>query len=897
MFNFFKKNYWVFLVLTVLISYGQIIWMQPWEDDNALFVKLAHLQDPVGYFGAGPFGEGVYKYAAVPFIPIFHFFGYNTIPYFALLISLYILTTLTIYKVFSYILGKTAGRVSAFIYAAGYVTSDSFWRMANSATTSISIIIISLFIGFYWKYFKERKTKWYFLALLLFFIAIQYAVSRDHYLVAIAIFFELIFLTFQKPFRSIFYSFIRLIPFGYIFLNFVFLSVDSRTGGVKDYITGILKGNLYLIYGFLSSISNLIIPDYLTNLIFKFDNRLTVFLQAPAHISKFILLLVPSIIIFLLLRKNEKRKLLMPLSYILFFGWITAAKHIFSVPVLNLGNHELFIATFGGIIILLSFLILIVLKRSKGIFALFMFWLLVNTAAYSSYFPTVAYDTINRYLAHSFFALSAVLGILYVALNQKSKFGKFAMVLILVYGVSNIFNAYTFQHKILLNRSYPVKNFYQSLKKDLPQIEKGDVLYFDVSRDSASVFRDAISAAMIPNSGSFGWRYNIDRYDFSLVTDFDELSKLIKEEKKDPEKIHSFWYSKAGLVETSDDVRKYFFNKQSISCDSNLLGQSKTLLSSTKLGTNWLQPDLETDFKTPLISSTPQIVELTLTAIPLLLDDASFPIYWGKSIPDASTPWRKDAQKNLSLEYKLANQEFVSESIFQVDSEWQDRIKKNLYDDDFDTVWQPDRVLWQDKNNFIKVKLSTAQKINKIVWVNSSYGESIPTSYEIDTSLDGIKWTQVKKVVESNFTGDANFQIIPFETISAAYVRMTVTNTLGGDAPMVAEFRVIPSSLSELNLVQAFSFIDSPFLYVSDQKTFTRTLQYFGYKGPARLYWFGNKENAWLTSKSSEFKIIYDGKPHTYRFILPSGGTEISKIKISDIKIPGNIFISHVKFN
>lgn len=873
-----------------------MIWMQPWEDDNALFVKLAHLQDPVGYFGAGPFGEGVYKYAAVPFIPIFHFFGYNTIPYFALLISLYILTTLTIYKVFSYILGKTAGRVSAFIYAAGYVTSDSFWRMANSATTSISIIIISLFIGFYWKYFKERKTKWYFLALLLFFVSIQYAVSRDHYLVAIAIFFELIFLTFQKPFRSIFYSFIRLIPFGYVFLNFVFLSVDSRTGGVKDYITGILKGNLYLIYGFLSSISNLIIPDYLTNLIFKFDNRLTVFLQAPAHISKFILLLVPSIIIFLLLRKNEKRKLLMPLSFILFFGWITAAKHIFSVPVLNLGNHELFIATFGGIIILLSFLILIVLKRSKGIFALFMFWLLVNTAAYSSYFPTVAYDTINRYLAHSFFALTAIWGIVYTEVGQKSKLGKFIMIAILIYGACNLVNAYSYEHKILLNRSYPVKNFYQDLKQDLPQINKGDVLYFDVSEDSSPAFRDAISAAMIPNSGSFGWRYNIDRYDFSLVTDFDELSKLIKEEKKDPEKIHSFWYSKAGLIDTSFNVRKYFSNKIGVSENFNLLSQSEALLNATKLGTNWSQSDLVIDIKTSITSSTPQMLELTLTASPLSLDASMLPIYWGKNIPDASTPWRQDFQKNLSLEYKLANQEFVSESIFQVDSEWQDRIKKNLYDDDFDTVWQPDRVLWQDKNNFIKVKLSTAQKINRIIWVNSSYNNSIPISYEISISIDGKNWQPVKKITNEKFIGNPEYRIVTFDEVQAKYVKMTITDTLGGDSPMVAEFRVVSSALSSLDVVQSKKFTDDPFLYISDYLTFSKTLKSFGYNSPARLYWFGNKENAWLTSKSSEFKIIYDDKPHTYRFILPSGGTEISKIKISNIKIPGDIKLTNVKY-
>ena len=109
---FLKNHFCIFLALVVLISYGQILWMQPWEDDNALFVKLSHIQDPVGYFGTGPFGSGVYRYAAVPFIPIYHFFGFNTVPYFVLLLILYLSATLVLYKVFTYIFGKTPANVS-----------------------------------------------------------------------------------------------------------------------------------------------------------------------------------------------------------------------------------------------------------------------------------------------------------------------------------------------------------------------------------------------------------------------------------------------------------------------------------------------------------------------------------------------------------------------------------------------------------------------------------------------------------------------------------------------------------------------------------------------------------------------------------------------------------------
>jgi len=195
--NLLKNHFWVLLILVVFISYGQMLWMQPWEDDNALFVKLASIEDRVGFFGKGPLGEGVYRFAAVPFILIYKIFGTFIPAYFALLLILYVLATLTVYKVLSKIIGETGGRVVGFIYACGYITSDSFWRMANSATTSISIILISLFTLFCWQYYKQQKIKYYLLSLFFFLIATIIAVSRTHYLVAVAIIFEFTLFIFQ----------------------------------------------------------------------------------------------------------------------------------------------------------------------------------------------------------------------------------------------------------------------------------------------------------------------------------------------------------------------------------------------------------------------------------------------------------------------------------------------------------------------------------------------------------------------------------------------------------------------------------------------------------------------------------------------------------------------------
>jgi len=48
-----KIRFWVILLLLVLVSYGQILFMYVWQDDNALFFKLANIEGRAGYLGMG----------------------------------------------------------------------------------------------------------------------------------------------------------------------------------------------------------------------------------------------------------------------------------------------------------------------------------------------------------------------------------------------------------------------------------------------------------------------------------------------------------------------------------------------------------------------------------------------------------------------------------------------------------------------------------------------------------------------------------------------------------------------------------------------------------------------------------------------------------------------------
>lgn len=893
--NFINSHFWLILIFIIIISYGQILWMQPWEDDNALFVKLASIEDRVGFFGKGPLGEGVYRFAAVPFILIYKIFGTFIPAYFALLLILYVLATLTVYKVLSKIIGETGGRVVGFIYACGYITSDSFWRMANSATTSISIILISLFTLFCWQYYKQQKIKYYLLSLFFFLTAIIITVSRTHYLVAVAIIFEFIFFTFRNFPKNVVKSILRLTPFLYIFYNLVLSSGDSRTDGVGNYVTSILKGKLYLTYGFFSSISNLFVPDYLINFLFDIQNKMTVFLQAKIPVAYLLLFGVFAILIPLSFKGLKNKKYLTILFYSIFLIWFFVSKKIFLESSLGSGEKSIFVGILGGAILILLSVFFIILRKNRQIFLFFISWLVINLLAYTSYFPTVTYETINRYLAHSFFSLTSILGILYISLSGKSKKNLLIRFIIILFGIVNLINAIIYQNNILHTRSFPVKSFYKQLSILLPEIKKDDVLYFDISKNSQGQFRDAISAAMIPDTGSFGWRYQIYRYDFSLETDFSSLYEKITEEKVKIDNIHAFWYSNGILTDISKNIQDYFLNRNSYYYSQyNLEKTSKAIINITKDKTSWLQPELIADIKSPIESYAPIECGITLVATQLETKKLPFPLYWELSDDKTKNLLNDPIQKKLALLYKKDMGNFVTNSIFSTSSQWSDRVTENLYDNDINTVWQSDRVLWQNKREYLEVSLPTVQNINRIVWTPPSYQASVPTNYEIEISLDGKSWRNIKTITNKEITSQIQ-QEVKFEPISAKYVKMIVTETLGGDSPMVSEFRVLSGSLSTLDLKSTNTYLDKPFLFIENEQIFNNTLTSFGQTGTAQLYYLANKDNVWVTTSKLNLGIIYDGKVHYYNVNFPAGGTRIENIKVSNFAIPGTITLHNIE--
>lgn len=448
-----RSLFLIFLVL-VLLSYGQILNMYVWQDDNALFFKLANIEGRAGYLGAGPFGDGAYKYTAFFYIPIYYLFGFNTLAYFTYTLIVYFISTIFVYKVFSKVINNLAGKVAGLLYACGFIASDGFIRIFNSFITSLSIILISCLLLFYWKFYQDilkggnRPVKWYILALLSYFALAEFAIARTHYLITVIVIFEALFLSFLKPPRSIIFSLLRLIPFVLIFYRYFILNSDQRAGQVGNLIASLGKGDFYNLYGFLSSVTNLAVPNYLILTIQKLNQL--IILPINLQFSWLVILGVYLLAVFLMFRKL-KLKYIFYLTLVLVSSWLVISRKIFQVPILNLDQLQLTKTFIGGLLIFFSGLVIFLMDKYKKLYIFLLLWVFLNIAAYCAYSPLVSYETVNRYFAHSLFALVGLFGLLFYTFN-KSKVVAF---LIIAWGIGNLFSAIYYQGNIIKSRSNP----------------------------------------------------------------------------------------------------------------------------------------------------------------------------------------------------------------------------------------------------------------------------------------------------------------------------------------------------------------------------------------------------------------------------------------------------------
>lgn len=891
--TFFSKNYWIFLFIVVFISYGQILNMYVWKDDNAIFFKFNHLEEPAGYLGRGLLGEGVYRFSVTPYWFVYQIFGYETIvPYYLICFLAYLLATYLVYLFTRNFISETSGKVASFLFASGYIASEGITWLASSMILSLSVTLILLILYFYTIYFKKRKVKYYFFALLFFGVASYLTIVRIHYFILVLFMFEILFVVKRGDYKAYFYFLARIIPFFIIFFIFIIQNSDQRALSTVSLIKDIASGDFYKSNSTFGSLGYLFIPDQQVFIVSNFINKLQI------TVGKFFVeLLILIINLFFMFQINKKniKGFYIACFIILNFTWMWLSFNISNSPQINSDTANTIANFVGGLVI--QDLILLCLI-SKGLLKKYLFfftiWIITSLLVYTAYIPTSIFLSTDRYLLHSFLAMAILLALLFFR-KIDNPYKKLIAVFIILLGIVNITNSLIYQRKIIIERSLPAKKFYTDLKNYLPVLKKGDIVFIDIAENAIRQYEAAFSVGQMPETTALAWRYGLDRYDFILVNDFNSLVYNIKSKNISPKNIHTFFYSKNKLIDTTDRMKKYLFTDKS----DQAINLKLSDFDNHNFLSNMKTRELPIMLKEPIDSLTPLKLNLKLKASVVEFAEKDFPIYLDGN--NQNSIYRDLNKRLLSLEYKKNKLKFAENSDYIVSSEWSDRRGSNLYDGDSSTVWQPDRVLWRGGNENIIIDLKTVQNINKLVWVNG-LANNTPTKFIVYSSLDGDKWREVAKVNSLQRIEDQKSQIVNFSQQAARYFKVIFKETLSGDSPLIAELWVVPTRFESLDILQAESFLTNPYAYIPNQEIFKLSLEASDYFGEAYLYWKSDYAIGWKNTKKAKLNLIYDNLWHEYNVIIPATGTKISELKLSDIQIPGvietrDVNIDYLKIN
>lgn len=888
----FVKKYYFFVILAILfVSYGQILSMLPWQDDNALFFKLAHIYEPAGFLGNGFWGEGAYKYTATFYYPIYLIFGYQPIYYFLLNFILYGLSTFVVYKTVTKLFDKNSGMIAGFLYACGFIGSDSYIRLFNSHITSISIILVCLFLNFYYNYSKAKKISWYLLSFAIFFIAAEFARARTHYLVALPFLFELVFLIFKKPIvKSITYSAIRLLPFIAVFYRYV-IAEDFRSQEAGNFIISLIDGGFYKLFGFLSSFSNLILPNWLIMLLSPSSGGQAAKNYLSDSIFYFVIIgLVVFVSLIYLFFKYKKTRLYIILFVTFSIIWKYVSSVIFLTPFLVVSSDQILLAFMGGELLFLGGIgFLLTNKKHKGLYFLLFSAILINLLSYSAYNPTQVYEKINRYLSHSFLYLVIFGSFIYFIAKDKTR--KVIFIVLILWGINNLTEGYLYQRSILLNRTEPVRAFYKEFQRMVIDVKKGDIIYFDVADNARSRFADAFSVAQMPNTTAIAWRYGIDRDDFKMFEEPQDLFNELETNPLNDRRIRTFFYSKDGLFDTTNDFLNYFNKK--LTLDFKTADKSSGFNSNTsETGTYIGKSEVELSDNISIPSLVPVKLKVSLIARPLDIRGLKLPIHYGlESSPNALTS--DNSLMNLAFDYSRFRKQFRNSHV-TTSSTWQGRVAKNVLDGDENSSWQADRLLWLKDEQYLIVKMDSPQSFNRLTFINS-FSDNSPLEFEMFYSDNLTDWKSLGFYKSTKRLANGEMVITNFEAKSFRYFKIKFNKILNGDSPAISELLLVPTRFSSMDVKEANQYLNNPFAIIPNLDIYNDLLSETFLTGKVDVQWMNDKKFGWQKDANTNLDVVFDGRERSYEITLPAGGTEINRLKFLSTNFPGSLTVTRIK--
>lgn len=852
-------NFWfvaLSLFVVTLLSYGQTLWMYFLIDDNALIYKLQHLDQTIGLFGKGVFGDGPYRHMVDQFIPFYPLFGVNPTPYYAVGLILYFLVAITLY-LFARTLtkNKTIALFSSLIFASGYVGSETIFGIVNSWQTSRGIIMALVTFLLYYKFLQTRKPVFYLLSAILFFLSLDTVYVRAHGLIIALIFVDLIFGITRFGVRPIFRSLFRLLPFLLIHYK-IYLEGGgalNRFGFWHLFENILIEKKFFLISIPLQNLGNLFIPDVLSSRVDKF---LSLFFELPTG--------------------------------------------DFSVG-----------STFSGLTFLGLLLFLIFRHRKdKSTIKVLIFavsWMVANFVTFYAIEPTHTLWTTHRYFSYSFIGLSLFWSTAFYLIAKKSRNSLMGLLTLGVVAVYLWLGA-SYQHSFNQGRSLPARAFFSAFEKSLPQIPKGAVTYFDLANDNQirGEFGRFFGGIFSEGSNLAIYSEGIDYMnDFTFTYKFDDILQALRENKTSLDEVFTFYYGGNGLVDTSQQTREFLLQRKVVQVDESSFSSNTPFMTSDGTFTTETllrKSNVVTIGDNPLITislppETPSLVPATFSFSMSVRPKAP-------SLPYESDKQgvRVDREEKLRIsEYLLSQSSFRKTAVATSASFWKEQDSKFAFDGRLETAWRGHRGFWDDidrgntKNiEYFSVDLKKVLTVSQVMWV-SAQRPLLPTHYRILTSLDGKIWEQALEVNKNQMLPEGSVIFDSFSPKQARFVRMEILKTYGNDGPEIKEFEVIEARFADLNKGLVDEVMKEPFGRVETANDYNSALSFIKQNAKIRFLWMSDADNNQDTIRYVDVPMLVDGKTHEYSIPLPATGITWTRFTLEGFNFPAQIAIKDAR--
>lgn len=856
-----KRIHLITLLLFVVsfIAYFQTLWMYFWIDDNALIYKLQHINTYSGYWGKGIFGEGPYRHIIDQFVPFYPLFKINPTPYFAVGIILYFLAALTVYFFISLVSkNRILAAIGGIIFASGYVGSESLFGITNSWQTSRGIITALLTFMSFYKFIKTRNSLFYLFSIVLFFFSLDTAYVRAHGLIFSIFFFDLLFWPAVYSKKFFVGLFIRQLPF-FVIHYYVYL---SSLGYAKRFEILhllqeiIIEGKYYLIFIPMQNVGNLFIPDKITLIL---DQLVSQYIHIPSAFST------------------------------------TAA--------------------FSGILFIILLLTIILKFRKKENFlvrlAIFSaVWIIGNIVVFFLRETSLILQTTHRYLTYSFVGLSIFWALIILLLTRNLEHYKKLVVISLTTFIVAIYLALglSYQYSFNERRSIPARKFFSDFQRAIPNIPKGAVIFFDVA-NSQKVKNEYNSffGGMFSEAGNLAILGYVEDYtsDFLVTYDFNELMKLLKEDKTNLDKVYSFYYGEDRLVDTSSQVRELLVQGKTLPISaSNFSSNTPFTTFGNTLTTETLfnESNGKTSGESPVITIVPP--EDTSSLVPVRLafsmrvspKNPLLPYKSGEQI------FQIDKEKKVRIFSYLSSQgNFRKNAVVTSASFWKEQKPKLAFDGRLETAWRGHRGYWDDiargnTNNieYFNVDFKKVLTVSQIMWV-SAQRPLVPTHYRILASLDGKLWELVKEVTGGTTLPEGTVVIDSFPPKTARFVKMEILKTYGNDGPELKEFEVIESKFADLDKGLVEHVKNKPFASIETEDEYFDALEFIKKNAKVRFWWMSDAESSQDPNKYIDMSLMVDGEFHEYKIDLPASGQYWTRFSLEGFNFPSEIIISEIK--